>query len=83
MRSFAIVALAATAMLFAGLLARTADATVLTGAGRLGAKAYSPIVTDVACRRNSPPGKHGCTQGTHWVCVNGKCWCADCGNNGD
>jgi hypothetical protein len=83
MRKLAIVAIAMTAMLFAGLHTWNAGATTAAGALTLGAKAYSPIVEDIACRRNSPPGKHGCTQGTHWVCSGGKCWCADCGNSGD
>jgi hypothetical protein len=63
--------------------ARDADATTVAGAVTFGAKTYSPIVQDIACRANSGTGKHGCGPGTHWVCVKKMCWCADCGNNGD
>ncbi len=83
MQKLAIVLIAMVAMLLAGLQTWNAEATTVTAAVTLGAKIYSPIVEDIACRRNSPPGKHGCTQGTHWVCQKKMCWCADCGNNGD
>ena len=50
-------------MLFAGLHTWTSDATTMTGVGQLGAKAYSPIVRDVACRRNSPRESTGARKG--------------------
>ena len=83
MRKLAIVVMAMIAMLFAGLLGWNADATTVAGAVTFGAKTYSPIVQDIACRANSGVGKHGCGPGTHWVCQKKMCWCADCGNNGD
>ena len=45
----------------------------MTGSNQLGAKAYSPIVSDIACRRNSPPGKEtAARKGRIGFCVNGK-----------
>ena len=83
MHKLAIVLIAMTAMLFAGLLTWNAEATTVTAAVIFGAKTYSPIVQDIACRANSGVGKHGCGPGTHWVCQKKLCWCADCPNNGD
>jgi hypothetical protein len=79
MRKLAIILAATVAVLFAGLIAWSADATT-SGAAAVGIKAYSPIVMEAGCRLNGPLiGANGCRRGTHQVCKKKTgCLCVPC-----
>lgn len=76
MRKTILTLIAGAAMMLAGFMTLTADATPLSGpAGQ--SPNYSPV-EKVGC------GGYGkCPYGQHWVCgAYGRCWCAPCGGGG-
>jgi hypothetical protein len=80
MRKLTVILMVSVAMLFAGLLAWNAEAIAMSGVGGDAAKAYTPIVQDIGCRRNAPLiGENGCRRGTHQVCKKKTgCLCIPC-----
>jgi hypothetical protein len=78
MGKFAVILAATITLMLAGPLAWNAEA--MTGAAAIGAKAYTPIVQDIGCRRNGPAvGVNGCVRGTHQVCKKKTgCSCVPC-----
>jgi hypothetical protein len=75
MRKLTLILIAATAMVFAGLLVWKAEAMPAAGAANIGAvsKSLSPV-EKAAC---GGWGRH-CRPGRHWVCRPRGCWCAPC-----